>query len=62
LNATALTAVRHGYAPAMPHQLNVFEILGETTANLDDESANTVATQVVVLTYQSQLTAFTAAK
>ncbi len=49
----------HGYAPAY-HQ-NAFGILG--TNNRDDEEslANTVATQVAALTYQSQLTQTTAA-
>jgi hypothetical protein len=56
LNATAPTAGHHGYAPAMPYQQNAFGILGETTADSDDKSADTVATQVAALTYQSQLT------
>jgi hypothetical protein len=61
LNAMAPTAIHHGYAPAMPYQQNAFGVLGKTTADSDDESAYTVVTQVAVLTYQSQLTASTAA-
>jgi hypothetical protein len=49
LNVTAPTAGRHGYAPAMPHQQNAFGILGETTADSDNESTDTVATQVAAL-------------
>ncbi len=52
----APTAGHHGYALAMPHQQNSSRIFGETTANLDDKSTDTVTTQVVALTYQSQLT------
>jgi hypothetical protein len=61
LNAMAPTAGHRGYAPAMPHQKNAFGILGETMANSDDEYADTVATQVAALTYQSELTALMAA-
>jgi hypothetical protein len=61
LNATAPTTGNHGYTPAMPHQQNSFRILGQTTADSDDKSADMVATQVVALTYQSQLIASTAA-
>jgi hypothetical protein len=45
----------------MPHQQNVFRILGQTMVGLDDKSADTIATQVAALTYQSQLTASTVA-
>ncbi len=59
LKATAPTAGHQGYASAMPHQQNAFGILRETTANSDNESADTDATQVAASTYQSQLTAST---
>ncbi len=59
LNATTPTTGHQGYAPAMPHQQNAFGILGQTES--DDNSVDTVATQVVALTYQSQMTATTAA-
>ncbi len=36
----------------MPHQQNAFGILGETAANMDDESADTVTMQVAALRYQ----------
>ncbi len=60
LNATAPTAGHQGYAPALPFQQNAF---GALTANDSDEedSTETVATQMAALTYQSQLTATTAA-
>ena len=59
LNATAPTAGHQGYAPALPFQQNAF---GALAANdLDDDSAETVATQMAALIYQSQLTATTAA-
>jgi hypothetical protein len=45
----------------MPHQQNAFRIFGQTSIKLDDKSIDRVATQVVALTYQSQLTASTAA-
>lgn len=58
LNATAPTAGGHGYA-APPAHNNAFGALEETS---DDDSVTTaVATQVAALTYQSQLTASTAA-
>jgi hypothetical protein len=50
LNATSPTAGHQGYASAMPHQQNAFRILGQT--KLDN---------VAALTYQSQMTASTAA-
>jgi hypothetical protein len=56
----APTAGHHGYAPALPHQQNAFGVLANY-ADSDDDSVETVATQVAALTYQSQLTASTAA-
>ncbi len=53
----APTAGHHGYAPTIPYQQNGFGILGKTTANSDDKSADMVAMQVAALRYQSQLTA-----
>ncbi len=41
----------------MPHQQNIFGFLGQNKP--DDKSVKTVATQVVALTYQSQMTAST---
>jgi hypothetical protein len=45
----------------MPRQCRINKMLlvflGKTTADSDDKSADTVATQVVALTYQSQMTA-----
>ncbi len=58
LNATAPTAGHHGYAPPHPNQQNAFGILGKDD---DDNKANTVASQVAALMYQSQLTQSTAA-
>jgi hypothetical protein len=43
----------------MPHQQNALEILGQN--KLDDNSVETVATQVTALTYQSQITVSTTA-
>ena len=59
LNVTAPTAGHQGYAPALPHQQNAFGALAAN--NLDDESAETVATQMAALTYHSQLTVTRAA-
>jgi hypothetical protein len=59
LNATAPTTGHQGYAPALPFQQNVFGALAGK--DLDDDSADTVAMQMGALTYQSQLTATTAA-
>ena len=56
LNATAPTAGGHGYAPAFN---NAFGALEE--ASDGDSVATAVASQVAALTYQSQLTASTAA-
>ncbi len=62
LNATAPTAGHHGYAPARPFQQNAFRALTEDTDNDEEESViESVANQVAALTYQSQLTASTAA-
>jgi hypothetical protein len=58
---TAPTAGHHGYAPTQPYQLNAFGILGETKSDNEESIANTVATQVAALTYQSQRTQSTAA-
>jgi hypothetical protein len=59
LNAMAPMAGGHGYAPAY-HQ-NAFGILGTNDSNDKELLANTVATQVAALTYQSQITQTTAA-
>jgi hypothetical protein len=59
LNATAPTACHQGYAPALPFQQNAFRALAGKDS--DKDSADTVATQMAALTYQSQLTATTAA-
>jgi hypothetical protein len=61
LNATAPTAGGHGYAPAQLYNQNAFGILGETKSDDKESIANTMATQVAALTYQSQLTQSTAA-
>jgi hypothetical protein len=59
LNATAPTTGHQGYAPALLFQQDAFGALaGEDS---DDDLADTVATQMAALTYQSQLTATTAA-
>jgi hypothetical protein len=61
LNATAPTAGHHGYAPALPYQ-NAFGALAYN--NDDDEEeliTESIANQVAALTYQSQMTALTAA-
>jgi hypothetical protein len=59
LNATAPMAGGQGYAPAY-HQ-NAFGILGTNNSDDKESLANTVATQVAALTYQSQLIQTTAA-
>jgi hypothetical protein len=59
LNTTAPTAGHQGYAPALPFQQNAFRALAGK--DLDDDLADTIAMQMVALTYQSQLTATTAA-
>jgi hypothetical protein len=72
LNATAPTAGHHGYAPAPAFCQNAFEALAakqmddKSINDLVDESADesinkSVATQVAALTYQSHITANTAA-
>ena len=59
LNATAPTTGHQGYAPALPFQQNAFGALAAKDS--DDDSAETVVTQMAALAYQSQLTATTAA-
>ena len=59
LNATAPTVGHQGYAPALPFQHNTFGALAGNNSN-EDNSTETVATQMAALTYQSQLTATTA--
>ena len=62
LNATAPTAGHQGYAPALPYMLNnAFGALGPSIETDDDDSVDTVATQLAAVTLQSQLTATTAA-
>jgi hypothetical protein len=63
LNATAPTVGHQGYAPALPYMMNnAFAVLGLNVGDgNDDDSADTVTTQVAALTMQSQLTASTAA-
>jgi hypothetical protein len=61
LNATAPTTGHHSYASVMLHQQNAFGNLGKMKANSDDKSTDMVATQVVALTYQSQVTTSMAA-
>jgi hypothetical protein len=58
LNATAPTVGHQGYAPALPFQQNVYGALANDDS--DDDSAETVPTQMAALTYQSQITANTA--
>ena len=60
LNATAPTAGHQGYAPALPFQQNAFGVLANNDSD-EDNSTETVATQMAALTYQSQLMATTAA-
>jgi len=59
LNTAAPTAGHQGYAPALPFQKNAFSGLANNDS--DEDSSETVATQMAALTYQSQLTATTAA-
>jgi hypothetical protein len=59
LNALAPTSGHQRYAPALPFQHNAFNALAAD--NSDEDTANTTATQMAALTYQSQLTAATAA-
>ncbi len=58
LNVTEPTAGHPGYNPTHLYQQNAFGILGKDN---DDNEANTVATQVAALAYQSQLMQSTAA-
>jgi hypothetical protein len=60
LNATAPTASSYGYAQPQSFRQNAFGALEAN--NMGKESVNgSVVMQVVALTYQSQLTANTAA-
>jgi len=59
LNAAAPTAGHQGYTPTLPFQQNAFGALAANDS--DDDSTETVPTQMAALTYQSQLTATTAA-
>jgi hypothetical protein len=59
LNASAPTSGHQGYAPALPFHHNAFNALAADDS--DKDTANTTATQMAALTYQSQLTAATAA-
>ncbi len=62
LNAMVPTSGHQGYDPVLPYMTNnAFGALGQTANNKDDDSANTVATQMVALTLQSQLMVNTAA-
>jgi hypothetical protein len=62
LNATVPTAGHHGYAPALPFQQNAFGTLVANDKDHDEELfVEGMANQVAALTYQSQLTAPTAA-
>jgi hypothetical protein len=58
LNAMAPTAGHQGYTPTLPFQQNAFGALANNDS--DNNSAATVTTQMVNLTYQSQITANTA--
>ena len=59
LNRIAPTTGNQGYAPALPYQQNAFGALASNNSD-EEDSAETVATQMAALTYQSQLTATTA--
>ncbi len=59
LNASAPISGHQGYAPALPFQHNAFNALAADDS--DKDTADTMATQMAALTYQSQLTAATAA-
>jgi hypothetical protein len=59
LNASAPTLGHQGYAPALPFQQNAFNALA--AIDLDNDTAETGTMQMVALTYQSHLTAATAA-
>jgi hypothetical protein len=52
-------AGHQGYASALSYTQNMFGMLA--VANNDDDSANTIATQMAALMLQSQLTTSTAA-
>ncbi len=55
----APTFGHQGYAPALPFQHNAFNALAAD--NSDEDTADSMATQMAALTYQSQLTVATAA-
>ena len=62
LNAMAPTAGHQGYAPALPYMLNnAFRAFGPMAETSDNESVDTIATQMAAAMLQSQLTATTAA-
>jgi hypothetical protein len=50
-NALAPTSGHQGYTPALPFQQNAFNALA--TEDSDENTANTVPTQMAALTYQS---------
>jgi hypothetical protein len=59
LNALAPTLGHQGYTPALPFQQNAFNALAAN--NSDDDTAERGTTHMAALTYQSHLTAATAA-
>jgi hypothetical protein len=61
LNATTPTAGAHGYAHAQSFEQNAFVPLATTNDSDTEFVDGSVATQIAALTYQSQLTANTAA-
>ena len=62
LNATAPTAGHQGYGPALPYMLNnAFGAFKPTADTNNNDSVDTIATQIAVVTMQSQITATTAA-
>ncbi len=63
LNATAPTAGHHGYAPALPYQNAFGALTGDDVDDTDGEEliAESITNQLAVLTYQSRMTASTAA-
>ena len=60
LNVAAPTTGHQGYAPALPFQQNALGALATSDSD-EEDSTETVATQMAALTYQSQLMATTAA-
>ncbi len=63
LNATAPTAGHHGYTPALPYQNEFGALSNEDVDDEDGEEsiAESVSNHLAALTYQSQMTASTAA-